>query len=61
MKIRITGSFGYAGTDFNYTEDIPKDVVEGGKNAIDDYIEDEYLYKREEMCERLSLSIEIAE
>ena len=61
MKIRILGSYGFAGTDFYYTEDIPEDIVEAGEVAIQEYIEDEQNYVWEDMCQRLELSITLVE
>ncbi len=61
MRIKLGYSMGYAGTDTEWTEDIPEDVVEEGSEAIETYLESvrDNLYS--EACEKISVWAEIEE
>jgi len=39
MKIKCGYSMGYAGTDSEWTEEVPQDVVDEGQEAIEAYID----------------------
>lgn len=38
MKIKVGYSMGYAGTDTEWEEEVPDDVVAAGDEAIDEYL-----------------------
>lgn len=61
MQIKLGYSMGYAGTDSEWTEEIPQDVIEGGEEAIEAYLEEmrEQLYG--EACEKISVWAKIEE
>ena len=61
MRIKIGYSMGYAGTNTEWEEDIPEDVVEGGQESIDAYIQETQQYVWQEACERISVWAEIEE
>jgi hypothetical protein len=61
MKIKIGYSMGYAGTDTEWTEDIPEDVVTEGQEAIDAYIEETHQHTWNEACEKISVWAEVVE
>jgi hypothetical protein len=52
---------GYAGTDTEWAEDIPEDVVAEGQKAIEAFIEEMQQYVWQEACERISVWAEIEE
>jgi hypothetical protein len=59
MRIKVGYSMGYAGTDSEWEEDIPQDVVDTGKGAIEAYIEEIRQYIYEEACARIDVWVEI--
>ena len=61
MKIKLGYSMGYAGTDSEWTEEIPQDVIECGKEAIEAYLDGvcDSLYT--EACDKISIWAEIEE
>lgn len=61
MKIRVGYSMGYAGTDTEWLEEIPEDVVTAGQEAIDGYIDYTYQYLYDEACQKISVWAEIVE
>jgi hypothetical protein len=61
MKIRIGYSMGYSGTDTEWTEEIPADVVEGGEEEIAAYISDTQDELYAEACEKISVWAKIEE
>jgi hypothetical protein len=61
MKIRIGYSMGYSGTDTEWTEEIPADVVEGGEEEIAAYISDTQDQLYAEACEKISVWAKIEE
>jgi hypothetical protein len=46
---------GYAGTDTEWEEDIPQDVVDTGKSAIEEYLEETRQHLYSEACEKISV------
>jgi hypothetical protein len=52
---------GFAGTDFEGTEEVPDDIVAGGQEAIDAYLEDVQQQLWQEACEKISVWAEIVE
>lgn len=54
-------SMGYAGTDTEWIEEIPEDVIDGGPDSVRVYREEmeEYLY--EQACEKISVWAKIVE
>lgn len=61
MRIKLGYSMGYAGTDTEWEEDIPQDVVEAGKGAIEEYLEETRQHLYSEACEKISVWAEIEE
>ena len=61
MKIRMGYSMGYAGTDTEWTEDVPQDVIEGGEEEIAGYVEATYEHLYIEACEKISVWASIEE
>ena len=61
MKIKIGYSMGFAGTDFEGTEEVPDDIVAEGQEAIDAYLEDVQQQAWQEACEKISVWAEIEE
>jgi hypothetical protein len=61
MKIKLGYSMGYAGTDTEWTEDIPPDVVEAGEEAINNYIAETEQHIYAEACEKISVWATIEE
>lgn len=61
MKIKMGYSMGYAGTDIEWTEEVPDDVIEEGEEAIEAYLDSfrDSLY--ETACEKISIWAEIEE
>jgi len=55
MKIKLGYSMGYAGTDSEWTEEIPEYVVDLGDEAVDEYLDSlrDSLYS--EACEKISV------
>lgn len=52
---------GYAGTDTEWFEEIPEDVIAEGQEAIDAYIVDTYQHLYDEACQKISVWAEIEE
>jgi len=61
MKIKVYESYGFAGTDSTWTEEIPEEVIAKGDSAIEEYLEEMRIGLWDAMCERLSLTVEIEE
>lgn len=61
MKISCGYDMGYAGTDSEWTEEIPQDVVEAGSEAIQEYVEEARQVIWEEACQKISVWAEIKE
>lgn len=61
MKIKLGYSMGYAGTDSEWVEDIPDEVVAEGREAIDEYIEEVQSNIWSDACEKISVWAEIVE
>lgn len=61
MKIKLGYSMGYAGTDTEWEEEIPDDVVEEGQEAIEAYLDSVRDSLYEEACEKISIWAEIEE
>jgi len=61
MKIEIGYSMGFAGTDTEWTEEVPEDVVAEGQEAIDAYIEEVQDEAYATACERISVWATIVE
>ena len=61
MKIKLGYSMGYAGTDTEWTEEIPEGVVAEGEEAIELYLEGmrEAIYDM--ACEKINVWAEIEE
>jgi hypothetical protein len=61
MKIKMGYSMGYAGTDTEWTEEVPEDVVAEGQEAIDAYVDATYQHLYDEACGKISVWAEIEE
>jgi hypothetical protein len=61
MKIKMGYSMGFSGTDSEWTEDIPEEIVAEGRKSIDAYIEETHQYLWSEACEKISVWVEIVE
>lgn len=61
MKIKIGYSMGYSGTDTEWTEEVPEDVIAEGQEAIDNYLEETRDYLYQQACEKISVWAEIVE
>ena len=61
MKIKVGYSMGYAGTDSEWTEEVPDDVVAEGSEAIEAYLEETRDYLYEQACDKISVWAEIVE
>ena len=61
MKIKVGYSMGYAGTDSEWTEEVPDDVVAEGSEAIEAYLEETRDYLFQQACEKISVWAEIVE
>ena len=61
MKIKIGYGMGYAGTDTEWLEDIPDDVIAEGQEAIDAYADEMQQNAWNEACERVSAWAEVVE
>lgn len=53
MKIKLGYSMGYAGTDYEWTEEVPDDVVAEGSEAIEAYLEETRDYLYEQACDKI--------
>jgi hypothetical protein len=61
MKVKLGYNMGYAGTNREWTEEVPDDVVEGGEEAIEEYlnrIRDDLF---QDACEKISVWAELEE
>jgi len=61
MKIKVGYSMGYAGTDSEWTEEVPDDVVAEGSEAVEAYLEETRNYLYQQACEKISVWAEIVE
>ena len=61
MKVKIGYGMGYAGTDEEWIETIPEDVVAEGKDAIEEYLDGLQDGAYEAACERISTWATIVE
>lgn len=61
MKIKVGYSMGYAGTDSEWTEEVPDDVVAEGSEAVEAYLEETRDYLYEQACDKISVWAEIVE
>ena len=61
MKIKMGYSMGYAGTDSEWTEEVPDDIVEEGEEAIETYLDSVRDSLYETACEKISIWAEIEE
>ena len=61
MRVKLGYSMGFAGTESEWMEDVPDDVVEDGQEAIDAYLDDVQQQLWQEACERISVWAEIVE
>jgi len=61
MKIKLGYSMGYAGTDEEWIETIPEDVVAEGKEAIEEYLDGLQDGAYEAACEKISVWAKIEE
>jgi len=61
MKIKVGYSMGYSGTDSEWTEEVPEDVIAEGQEAIDNYLEETRDYLYQQACEKISVWAEIVE
>ena len=61
MKIKVGYSMGYAGTDSEWTEEVPDDVVAEGGEAVEAYLEETRDYLYEQACDKISVWAEIVE
>ncbi len=61
MKIKVGYSMGYAGTDSEWTEEVPDDVVAEGSEAVEAYLEETRDYLFQQACEKISVWAEIVE
>jgi hypothetical protein len=61
MKIKCGYSMGFAGTDSEWTETVPEDVVAEGQEAIDAYLEEVQGGLWQEACEKISVWATIVE
>lgn len=59
MKIKVGYSMGYAGTESEWEEEIPDDVVAEGDDAIEAYLEGVRQWLFEDACEKISVWAEI--
>lgn len=61
MKIKLGYSMGYSGTDSEWEEEIPEDVVAEGDEAIAEYLEETRDYLFQQACEKISVWAETVE
>ena len=61
MKITMGYSMGYSGTSTEWEEEIPDDVVEGGEEAIQVFIEETHDYLFQQACEKISVWANVKE
>jgi len=61
MRVKLGYSMGFAGTESEWMEDVPDDVVEDGQEAIDAYLDDVQQQLWQEACEKISVWAEIVE
>ena len=61
MKIKVGYSMGYAGTDSEWTEEVPDDVVADGSEAIEAYLDETRDYLYEQACDKISVWAGIVE
>lgn len=61
MKVKIGYSMGFAGTDSEWTEEVPEDVVAAGADAIEEYLDSVRDDLWNEACEKISVWANIEE
>jgi hypothetical protein len=61
MKVKIGYGMGYAGTDEEWVETIPEDVVAEGQEAIEEYLDGLQDEAYATACERISVWATIVE
>ena len=63
MKIRISQSFGYAGTSSYWEEEVPDEIAEQGQesDAFKEWFQDQLDGHWDDMCQKLELSIRVVE
>lgn len=61
MKVKLGYSMGYAGTDTEWLEEIPEEIVKGGKEAIATYLEEMQEQLWHQAIERISCWVNIEE
>ena len=63
MRIRISQSFGYAGTAQNWEEEVPAEIAEQGQesDAFKNWYKDQLDEHWDGMCQKLELSIRVVE
>lgn len=61
MKIKCGYSMGYAGTDSEWTADIPEEIIANGQEAIAAYVEEVQQEIWENACEKVSAWAHIME
>ena len=61
MKIKVGYSMGYSGTDSEWTEEVPDDIVAEGQESIEEYLEETRDYLFQQACEKISVWAEIEE
>lgn len=61
MRVRISQSFGYAGTESYWEEEVPEDIAELSpeSDAFQQWYQEQYDGIWGDMCERLELSLEV--
>lgn len=61
MRVKIYQSYGFAGTDTEYFENIPQEIIEQGEEAIAEYVETLTQDLWGSMTERLEVSVTVVE
>ncbi len=61
MKIKLGYSMGYAGTDTEWAEEVPEDVVAEGQEAIEAYLDGVRDSLYEDACQKISIWAKIDE
>lgn len=61
MKIKVGYSMGYAGTDSEWTESVPDEIVAKGQEAIEKYLDSVRDDLWQDACEKISVWAEIEE
>jgi hypothetical protein len=61
MRLKCGYSIGFAGTESEWEEDVPDEVVAAGQDAIDEYVEETHQGIFEDACEKISSWVTIIE